>query len=74
MSRVESLLSPAQAPAVRLLVTPREAATALSVCEKTLWSLTKRGELPAVRIGRMVRYDLADLQRFINGQKGASGE
>jgi excisionase family DNA binding protein len=58
----------------KLLVTPREAANALSICEKTLWSLTKRGELPAVRIGRSVRYDVTDLQAFINGQKGAIHE
>lgn len=58
----------------RLLVTPREAAKILSLCEKTLWSLTKRGELPAVRIGRSVRYDVADLRRFIDRQKGAGHE
>jgi excisionase family DNA binding protein len=56
----------------KLLLTPREAAKMLSLCEKTLWSLTKRGELPAVRIGRSGRYDVADLQAFNNGQKGAS--
>ncbi len=67
----ESLLSPAPAPMPKLLVTPREAAKALSICEKTLWTLTKRGEIPAVRFGRAVRYDVADLQAFINGRKGA---
>jgi predicted DNA-binding transcriptional regulator AlpA len=56
----------------KLLVTPREAARLLSICEKTLWSLTApRGPLPAVRLGRSVRYDVVDLQAFINGQKGA---
>lgn len=67
----ESLLTPAPTPAQKLLLTPREAAKALSICEKTLWSLSKRGELPAVRIGRAVRYDVADLQVFIDRQKGA---
>jgi len=70
----ESLLSPAPAPMPKLLVTPREAAKALSICEKTLWTLTKRGDLPAVRINRAVRYDVADLQAFINRQKGAGRE
>lgn len=65
-------LAPSSTPTpTRLLITPREAAKALSVCEKTLWSLTKRGELPAVRIGRAVRYDVSDLQAFIDRQKGA---
>jgi len=49
----------------RLLVSPREAAKALAVCEKTLWSLTKRGEIPAVRIGRAVRYSMDELQAWI---------
>lgn len=66
----ESLLTPAPAPMPKLLVTPREAAKVLSVCEKTLFTLNKRGELPAVRIGRAVRYAVADLQAFINRQKG----
>lgn len=59
----------------RLLLTPREAANALAICEKTLWSITApRGPLPAVRIGRAVRYDLTDLQAFVDGQKGAGHE
>lgn len=53
-----------------LLLTPRDAARALAVCEKTLWSLSKRGELRPVRIGRAVRYDVADLRRFIDRRKG----
>jgi len=71
----ESLLSPPATPSIaRILVTPREAARALSICEKTLWSLTKRGELPAVKIGRSVRYNLADLQLLVNQRKEASHE
>jgi len=54
----------------RLLLTVRQAADALSICEKSLWALTTpRGPLPAVRIGRAVRYDLADLQAFIESRK-----
>ena len=52
-----------------LLLTAREAARLLSVCERTLWGLTDRGDLPAVRIGRVVRYDPADLRRWIEQQK-----
>ena len=37
-----------------ILVGLREAAKLLSVCEKTLWSLTvPRGPIPAVRFGRL---------------------
>ena len=48
-----------------LLLSPREAAKALSICERTLFSLTKAGEIRAVRIGRCVRYSLDELQAWI---------
>jgi len=56
-----------------LLLTAREAAKGLNVCEKTLWTLTKNGEIPAVRIGRAVRYDPADLRAWIEKAKSAKG-
>ena len=55
-----------------LLLTPREAAKALSVCERTLFGLTKAGELPVVRIGRAVRYSLDDLKAWIKESSGNS--
>jgi excisionase family DNA binding protein len=51
------------------LLRPREAAEWLKLSERSLWSLTQRGELPAVRIGRCVRYDLADLIAFVEARK-----
>ena len=55
----------------RLLLKAPEAAKALSISPRTLWSLTDRGEITCVRIGRRaVRYDVADLREFINRQKG----
>jgi len=49
-----------------LLWTVREAAKALGVCEKTLWTMTKNGETPSVRIGkRGVRYALDDIKQFM---------
>ena len=54
----------------RLLLPPREAAAALSISERTLWAVTApRGPLPAVRIGRSVRYCVDDIRRWIDGQK-----
>ncbi len=53
----------------RLLLTVREAAQALAISERSLWGLTHRGAIPCVRLGRAVRYDLADLQSFIVKQK-----
>ena len=48
----------------KTLLSPREAALRLSVSTRTLWTWTARGWLPAVRIGRLVRYRPADLERF----------
>jgi excisionase family DNA binding protein len=42
---------------------------ALSISERTLFTLTQRGEIPAVRIGRAVRYEAADLQAYIVRRK-----
>lgn len=53
----------------KLLLTPREAAQTLSVCEKSLWSLTApRGPIKCVRLGRSVRYSVDSLREFIAQQ------
>ena len=52
-------------PLTEGLVRSKDAAKFLAVSERTLWNLTKTGMIPVVRFGRMVRYDLADLQGFI---------
>ena len=52
-----------------LLLTPRDAARTLAVCERTLWERTQpRGPIPVVRIGRAVRYAVSDLQSWIDDQ------
>lgn len=50
----------------RLLLTPKEAAAALSISARSLWTLTDTGVLKAVRIGRSVRYAVADLEAYID--------
>jgi len=50
----------------KLLVTSREAASLLSVSERTLWSITApRGPIPAIRLGKAVRYAVDDLLAWI---------
>jgi len=56
----------------KLLLTPREAAKSLSICERTLYGLSKSGELRLVRIGRSVRYDVNDLRAWIDRTKKTS--
>lgn len=54
----------------KLLLTTREAARALSLCERTLWSITApRGPLPCVRIGGSVRYSPDDLRAYIESHR-----
>lgn len=50
---------------VRLLLSPREAVKALSICERTLYSLTKARAIPCIRLRRCVRYSLRDLEQWI---------
>ena len=59
------------APPTDRLRTRREAAQFLQLSERTVWTLTKNRQLAAVRIGRSVRYDPAELARFIrDSQRG----
>ena len=55
------------------LLTPREAARTLAISERTLWSLTRRGDVRPVRFGRAVRYDAADLHALVERAKLAPG-
>lgn len=60
------------APVAPLLLTPREAAAALSISERSLWALTKSGEVPAVKFGRSVRYSVETLRRIIAERQATS--
>ena len=53
-----------------LLLRPTDAAKALAISPRKLWSLTASGEIPCIRIGRSVRYDCADLRTWVNQHKG----
>jgi hypothetical protein len=53
-----------------ILFTPREAAKALRISEKTLWSMTvPRGPIPSVRLGRSVRYSADVLRNAVSQSK-----
>ena len=53
------------------LLPVRLAAAYLAISERKLWGLTQEGRLPAVKIGRCIRYDISDLDAFITGAKQA---
>ncbi|MDZ4848510.1 MAG: helix-turn-helix domain-containing protein [Pirellulaceae bacterium] len=48
-----------------LLLSTREAARRLSISERTLWTLTDRGEIRCIRMGTAKRYPIIELERFI---------
>lgn len=54
-----------------LLVDPKEAKRLLTVSSRKLWSMTFEEDppLPHIKLGRLVRYSLADLQRAIDARR-----
>lgn len=57
----------------KLLLTEREAAKALSISSRTLWTLRTEGHIPHVRLGRAVRYDPDDLAAWVKDQRTIRG-
>ncbi len=54
---------------VKLLLTRHEAAEVMSVSEKTVQRMEKRGELPVVMIGSMKRYSTDSIRQLIAAQE-----
>ncbi len=55
--------------AMSKLMKSKQAAEYLCICERKLWDLSKSGRIQTVRIDRAVRFDIADLDSFIEQQK-----
>lgn len=53
----------------RLLITKPELAVRTGLSERKLDDLVQRGELPAVRIGRSIRFAVTDVIAFIEGKR-----
>jgi excisionase family DNA binding protein len=51
------------------LLKAREAAQRLAISERHLYQLTSSGELPCVRIGKLVRYSVATLRKWIKDRE-----
>ena len=67
---------PARAiPPTALALRPREAAKALGISERMLWSLTApRGTIQSVRVGSCVLYPVTGLQVWLDRQAQATSE
>lgn len=61
---------PSQAP---LALRPREAARALGISERTLWTLTKAGSIRCVRLQRAVLYPVDSLREWLAQQSVKGG-
>lgn len=68
MNQLMALSRPEKSETLRLLLTARDAAAALSISERKLWELTNCGVIKVVRIGRSVRYSRTALEEFIAAQ------
>jgi len=49
----------------RVLLTEDEAAQALAISPRALWTLRNDGDIPFVRLGRSVRYRPSDLEAWV---------
>jgi excisionase family DNA binding protein len=61
------------ADSVDRLLTVQEAAKILTISPRHLWKLMKQGELPAIKMGRSVRYAQADIDAFIAKSRTGGG-
>lgn len=50
---------------LRLALTPAEAARALGIGVRLLWSETNQGRIPHLRVGRRVLYPIAELEEWL---------
>jgi len=57
-----------------LSLRPREAARALGMSARTLWSLTASNQIPHIRLSRMVLYPTAELTRWLSDRAAAQAE
>jgi excisionase family DNA binding protein len=72
---MQSLLSPSRVDVAQpstlmpLCVGLQDAARLLSVSDRHLQKLTKRGEVPSARIGARVVYRVSALEQWLQGQE-----
>jgi excisionase family DNA binding protein len=53
-----------------LLLRPSEAARFLAISPRKLWELTNAREVPAIRIGRSLRYPTEELRDWVAERRG----
>lgn len=68
---IQSIRFPAF-PSEPLAVSVREAAKLLSVSEKSVWNMAKRGDIQSKKIGSRVVFPVSSIRAFLEGP--AEGE
>ena len=56
-----------------LTLTVTEAARQLGISDHLAWRLVRAGELPTVRLGRLVRVPRVQLMKLLEGNNGSTG-
>lgn len=51
---------------IQRLRTAEQAAAYLQISPRHLWTLTQRGEIPRIKMGRIVRYDVNALAQYVS--------
>ncbi len=51
------------------LLTPDEVAEMLRVARKTIIVMARDGRIPSLRVGRFVRFDAAEVDRWLSDQR-----
>lgn len=67
--RTEIEAAPAVPP---LALNTREAAEALRISQRKLWGMTKRGEIPHVRLNGRIVYPVREIERWL-GERATGG-
>lgn len=52
----------------RLLLNARETAEILNISTRLLWTKTKSGDIPSIRLGARVLYPMAKLRAWLESQ------
>jgi DNA binding domain, excisionase family len=56
-------------PASKHYISPAELAAILSISKLTIYGWTERREVPFYKIGRLVRFDLDEIQAWLKDRK-----
>jgi excisionase family DNA binding protein len=68
---VKFMYADTKSASIQMLLRPDEAAQALAISPRTLWTMTHQGQIPCFRNGRIVRYYVDDLRKWIEAGRAS---